>query len=128
MEIDLMNIEDQLKPNHRVTIYIVWKYFLYRRFIGKPTDEFSYKYLRGYYDRFKYKILPREAVDVIPHWHTIERAIRFLRSNVNPPFFITSGRGFFKPTSVFWTYIQERIKRFGGVFWPELKREVVGGF
>ena len=126
MEIDFEALEWRLNPGMRMTIYIVWKYFLYQKFIGKPTDEFSYLRLQEYYDKFKFKIIPRKLFTRGRplHWHTIERAIRALRSDFKPPFFISLGNGFFKPTDLFWEYIRYRKNKYG-TFWPELRREVV---
>ena len=116
--------EYQLTPGIRYTIYVIWKFFLYRRYIGKPAEEFSYLQLQSYYERFKFKIIPkilfRKGRPL--HWHTLERAIRYLRSQVDPPLLVNSGEGFFRPTQEFWSYIRYRVNKYG-VFWPELRNQ-----
>ena len=116
------DINEQLTPGMRYTIYVIWKFFLYRKYIGKPTREFSYIQLQAYYGRFKFKIIPRALFrrGRPLHWHTIERAIRSLKSDIDPPLLFSIGNGFFQPTQAFWDYIKIRLERHR-VFWPELR-------
>ena len=117
------DVNEQLTPGLRYTIYVIWKFFLYHRYIGRPVQEFSYLQLQRYYERFKFKIIPRILFRKGRplHWHTLERAIRSLRSEIDPPLLISTGNGFFQPTQAFWDYIKIRRERYG-VFWPELRK------
>jgi hypothetical protein len=116
-----LKLEEQLRYGDIFTIYIIYKYYLYRRYIGRPVEDFSYLHLQLYYNKFKFKIVPRHLE--ILHWHSIERNIRRLASEIKPPLLVRVGNGFFKPTKDFWSYIQERIESIGS-FWPKQYREV----
>jgi hypothetical protein len=110
-----LELEKKLKYGDIFTIYIIYKYFQYREYIGKPTEGFSYYYLERYYVKHRNKIVPRHLE--LLHWHSIERKIRRLCSEVKPPLLIRLGNGYFKPTRYFWKYVEERINSLGS-FWP----------
>lgn len=112
-----IDIHDILKDRHsdQYTVFLIYKLFMYRKFLGDGTKYFTYDQLRGYYGKHRFRITP-DGIP-IPKWQSIDRAIRRLANSMYPPLLEKVGRGKFVPTREFWIYVRERIQENSGSYW-----------